>query len=224
MAAEGAHTALVDVDGAAVETAAKGIEAVGGSVVACVGDVTDETRMAEIMSEVAGAGGIDVLINNAALHSDEYGLPIAELGLGKTRRMFDVNVMGVLVCTLAAKPFMIGRKGANILNIASAAAHVSWTAYGASKLAVAGLTIALARELGAEGIRVNAVSPGMIPTDTIRAEVPETIQTQIKGMQFLATDAAESDVVDAMLFLTSDRARFITGETLRVTGGLAAGT
>ncbi|HEX9175660.1 MAG TPA: SDR family oxidoreductase [Mycobacterium sp.] len=224
LAAEGAHVVLIDLDGAAVESAAAHIRISGGAATGYAGDVTDEGRVAAIMTEVADThSGIDVLINNAGLHSDEYSRPIREMGLAKTRRLFEVNVLGVISCTLAAQPYMAGRDGANIVNIASAAAHMGGTAYGTSKLAVAGLTITFARELGTDGIRVNAISPGMILTETIRAELPEATKAQIKAMQFIDADGTETNVVEAMLFLTSDRARFITGETLRVTGGMAAG-
>ena len=88
-----------------------------------------------------------------------------------------------------------------------------------SKLAVRGLTIALARELGPDGIRVNAVAPGLMLTDTIRAELSEETLAYVKAQQLLPLDGSESDVVEAMLYLCSDRARFVTGETLRVTAG-----
>jgi 3-oxoacyl-[acyl-carrier protein] reductase len=224
LAAEGAHVVLVDLDAAEVEAAAATIRLSGAGATGYAGDVTDEARMADIMAEVSGVhGGVDLLINNAGLHSDEYSRPVLEMGLAKVRRLFDVNVLGVITCTLAAHPHMTGREGANIVNIASAAAHLGGTAYGTSKLAVAGLTLTFARELGQDGIRVNAISPGLILTDTIRAELPEAAKARIKSMQLIDVEGAEADIVDTMLFLTSDRARFITGETLRVTGGMAAG-
>lgn len=220
----GAHVVLVDRDGAAAGQAAADIAAAGGSASGLAGDVTDEVRMAEVMVAAAQArGGIDLLINNAGLHSDEYGQPILKMGLAKVRRLFDVNVMGVVTCTLAAYAHMRGRAGASIVNIASSAAHMGGSAYGDSKLAVAGLTITFARELGADGIRVNAISPGLILTDTIRAELPESTQARVRAMQMIGTPGEEQDIVEAMLYLASDRARFITGETLRVTGGMAAG-
>ncbi|TCM19524.1 3-oxoacyl-[acyl-carrier protein] reductase [Novosphingobium sp. PhB165] len=224
LAAEGAHAVLVDRDGAEAEAAAAAIRAAGGSATGYAGDVTDEARMAAIMAEAAAAqGGIDLLINNAGLHSDEYSQPIAAMGVAKVRRLFDVNVMGTVIATLAAKPYMAGRAGANIVNISSSAAHMGGTAYGTSKLAVAGLTITFARELAPEGIRVNAISPGLILTDTIRNELPEATKVRVKAMQYLDAFGEEADIVEAMLFLSSARARFVTGETLRVTGGMAAG-
>jgi len=224
LAHEGARTVLIDLDRAEVEAAASSIRSEAGAATGFAGDVTDEARMREIMAEVAAAsGGIDILINNAGLHSDEYSRPVTEMGVAKIRRLFEVNVIGTTICTLAAQPFMAGRRAPAILNIASSAAHMGGTAYGTSKLAVAGLTITFAREFASDGIRVNAISPGLILTDTIRAELPEATKARVKAMQFLDLSGEEQDIVDAMLFLTSDRARFITGEILRVTGGMAAG-
>ncbi|MGO8713404.1 MAG: SDR family NAD(P)-dependent oxidoreductase [Rhizomicrobium sp.] len=220
LAREGTTVTLIDLDGAAAETAATEI---GSLAWGCAGDVTDEARMSAIFSEVAAAnGGIDILINNAGLHSQEYSRPVAEMGVAKTRRLFEVNVIGTVVCTLAAQPHMAGRKGASIVNISSSAAF-GGGGYGTSKLAVIGLTMTFARELAADGIRVNAIAPGVILTNTIRDEMaPETL-SRIKSMQYLSTEGEEQDIVDAMLFLTSPKAKFITGETVRVTGGYAAG-
>ena len=224
LAAQGAHAVLVDLDGPAAEAAAAGIRANGGLATGLAGDVTDEARMTEVMAQAAAIhGGIDILINNAGLHSDEYGQPIIAMGLAKTRRLFEVNVNATVLCTLAAWPHMKGRAGASMVNISSSAAHMGGSAYGVSKLAVAGLTITFARELGPDGIRVNAISPGLMLTETIKAELPAETMARVKAMQFMPDDGLPEHVVDAMLFLTSEKARFITGEVLRVTGGAAAG-
>lgn len=220
LAREGAKVVLVDLDSAAAHAA---VAEIGTAAMGFAADVTDETRMNAIMAEVAdNLGGIDILINNAGLHSHEYSRPLAEMGVAKTRRLFEVNVIGTVVCTLAAQPHMAGRKGASIVNISSSAAF-SGGGYGTSKLAVIGMTITFARELAADGIRVNAIAPGVILTDTIRTEMAADTLRRIKSMQFLSSDGEEQDIVDAMLFLTSARSKFITGETLRVTGGFAAG-
>ena len=217
----GATVALVDLDADAVKQAAHEI---GAGAFAYTGDVTDEDRIRAIMDEVAAThGGIDILINNAGLHSAEYSRPIETMGLAKVRRLFDVNVMGTIACTLAALPHMEARPGANIVNIASSAAYAG-TGYGASKMAVISMTITFARELAAKGIRVNAIAPGLILNDTIRAELPAEVLARTKGAQFLSTpEGEEQDVVEAMLYLATPRARFVTGETIRVTGGFAAG-
>jgi len=174
------------------------------------------------MSAVAATrGGIDILVNNAGLHSAAYNKPSAELGVARLRRLFDVNVMGVYICSLAARPAMSGRDGAAIVNLSSSAAYANRAAYGVSKLAVRGVTVQLAREFAADGIRVNAIAPGLILTDTIRAELPEDDVARVMGQQVLPRAGAERDIVDALLFLVSPASSFVTGETLRVTGGFA---
>lgn len=224
LAREGAHAVLVDIDGAVAEAAAAEIRAAGGAATGLQGDVADEAQMAAVMAQAAAIqGGIDLLINNAGLHSDEYGQPILKLGFAKMQRLFAVNVLGVVNCTLAAYPHMQGRAGASIVNIASSAAHMGGSAYGDSKLAVIGLTITFARELGVHGIRVNAISPGLMLTETIKAELPPETMKRVKAMQLIDADGVEEDIVEAMLYLTSSKARFVTGEALRVTGGMAAG-
>lgn len=216
----GAITILIDRDASALEETASQL---GPLAFPYPGDVTDEAAMQAIMNDVANKhGGIDILINNAGLHSHEYSRPIADMGVDKVRRLFDVNVMGTVICTLSAHPFMQTRANASIINIASSAAFQGG-AYGNSKLAVIGLTMTFARELAADKIRVNAIAPGIILTDTIREELAPETHARIKAMQYLDSDGSETDVVEAMLYLTSDKARFITGETLRVTGGFAAG-
>jgi 3-oxoacyl-[acyl-carrier protein] reductase len=226
LAGEGAHATLIDLDGDIAESAAADIRASGGLATAYAGDVTEEDRMAEIMADTSAIhGGIDILINNAGLHSHEYSQPIVTMGVAKTRKVFDVNVNGIIICTLTARPHMTNRANASIINIASSAAYIGLHAhaYGVSKMTVAALTVVFAGELGPDNIRVNAIAPGMVLTATIRAELPEAVKDQARAMQFLRRDGEETDIVEAMLFLTSDKARFITGETLRVTGGASAG-
>src|SRR3978361_1961896 len=173
----GAHVGLADLDAEAGEAAAEEINEAGGRSGGSSSDVADEQQVATLIADVvARFGGIDILINNAGLHSAAYNEPMAVSGLAKVRRLFDVNIMGTVTCTLAAQSHMAGRAGACIVNISSSAAYQCATAYGVSKLAVRGLTMMSARELGADGIRVNAIAPGLIFTDTIRAELqPETV-------------------------------------------------
>lgn len=226
LAREGAAIALIDVDGAAAEETARQLRGAGATAIPLEGDVTDEDRMRAAMREAAALReGIDLLVNNAGLHSQAYSQGLEALGVAKTRRLFDVNVLGTVTCTLAALEHMRGRDGANVVNIASAAAHlgVRTTPYGVSKMAVGGLTLAFANELGQDGIRVNAISPGMILTDTIRDELSPENKKLAQSMQVLEADGAERDVVEALMYLASPRARFVTGEILRVTGGMGAG-
>lgn len=226
LARDGASVVLIDIDPAAVKEVATALAKDGNVALDMVGDVADEARMRAVMAEAAGIhGGIDLLINNAGLHSQDFAHAMQTLGVAKVRRLFDVNVLGIVVCTLAAVEHMRAREGANVVNIASGAAHIGsrTSAYGASKMAVGGLTLAFANELGRDGIRVNAISPGIIYTDTVREHLSVENKKHAKGMQVIDVDGAEADIVEAMLYLSSRRARFVTGEILRVTGGMGAG-
>ena len=222
LAAGGAHVVLADIDGTVAAAAAAEITAQGGGTatgVAC--DVADETRVAEVVNEVCERhGGLDVLINNAGLHA-AVNRPMGELGLASVRRVIDVNVMGVIICSLAAQKAMSGRPGAAIVNISSSAATANRTIYGVSKLAVRGLTMSFAREFADDGIRVNAIAPGLIFTDSVRAELSASEAERVLGQQILNREGQEQDIVDALLYLVSSRSSFVTGETLRVSGGFA---
>lgn len=220
LAARGAHVVLADIDGPAGDDAAGEIGAAGGEASAFACDVADEAQVEALVADVvARRGGIDILVNNAGLHSAAYNEPMATSGVAKLRRLFDVNVMGVVLCTLAAHRAMAGRPGACVVNLSSSAAYGCGTAYGVSKLAVQGLTMTSARELGPDGIRVNAIAPGLIFTDTIRAELPPETVELVKAQQILGDEGREADIVEALLYLCSAKASFITGETLRVSGG-----
>jgi NAD(P)-dependent dehydrogenase (short-subunit alcohol dehydrogenase family) len=222
LAARGAHVVLADIDGSAARSAADELVAQAGSATGLDCDVSDDAAVASMVHEVTGRyGGIDILVNNAGLHSDAYNKPFAELGLAKIRRLLEVNVMGVISCSLAARPAMAGRPGASIVNISSSAAYANRTAYGVSKLAVRGLTVSFAREFAVDGIRVNAIAPGLIFTETIRAELPRAEVERVMSQQILQREGEERDIVEALLYLVSPRASFVTGETLRVTGGFA---
>ncbi|MFC1405254.1 MULTISPECIES: SDR family NAD(P)-dependent oxidoreductase [Streptacidiphilus] len=222
LAVRGARVVLADIDADAAAATAAELRADGASVEGLACDVADEEQVNLMVQQItASHGGLDLLVNNAGLHSAAFNKPSEEIGVAGIRRLFDVNVMGVLICSLAAKAAMRGRPGGAIVNISSSAAYANRTAYGVSKLAVRGLTASLAREFASDGIRVNAVAPGLIFTDTIRKELPAAEAQRVLGQQILQREGREEDVVDAVLHLLSSRASFVTGETVRVTGGFA---
>jgi NAD(P)-dependent dehydrogenase (short-subunit alcohol dehydrogenase family) len=188
-------------------------------------DVADEAQVEMSVSRVADKfGGVDILINNAGLHAQEYNHKgFGDLGIAKARRLFDVNVMGPVICALACKPYMARRGGGVVLNISSSSGDLSAYAYGVSKLAVNGLTISLATELAKDNIRVNGIAPGMILTTESRQEADpvklEAFTRDYMKKQLIQKVAESEEVVNAMLYLCSNWSSFVTGETLRVTGG-----
>lgn len=225
LAGHGAAVALADVDRDAVEATAAELSAAGHRVIAVECDVADESRVREAVgAAVDELGGIDILINNAGLHLTKYNRPFKEQSSADIRALFDVNVMGIIHCTLACRESMSGTDGAAVLNISSMASHTSASPYGVSKLAVRGLTLAFAKELADDGIRVNAISPGLQATESAMADLPPELVSQIvEEMQMIHRLGTTADIVDAMLFLCSDRASFITGVTVPVTGGAMLG-
>ncbi|MCK9541407.1 MAG: SDR family oxidoreductase [Novosphingobium sp.] len=221
LCAGGAAVTLADIDRAGVARLADELQAAGHRALPLACDVADEMAVAQAMERTADTfGGLDILINNAGLHSVAYNRSFGELGMGETRRLFDVNVFGVLHCTLAARPLMAARGGGSVVNISSIAGFASANAYGVSKLTVRGLTIALAHELAPDAIRVNAIAPGLIATETIRAEMPAAMFDEFaRDKQLVHRTGEMADIVGAMRHLCSDAASFVTGETLKVAGG-----
>jgi 3-oxoacyl-[acyl-carrier protein] reductase len=186
-----------------------------GAIAVCC-DVTDEDQVA---AAFASLSQVDVLINNAGIADYD---PINWTKPARFRRVMDVNVTGAFLCAQAALPFMLQNQRGIILNLSSMWGLVGAScevAYSASKAAVIGMTKALAKELGPSGIRVNAVAPGVILTDMVKNVSDETLDVlrQESALEQLGTP---QDIADALWFLASDQARFITGEVLSVNGGL----
>ena len=249
IAAEGARVALLDADRTAVDEAASDLEGRGFEALGLACDVRDEHRVEQVVDEVRGRfGRIDILINSAALHRRKYNQPFGALERDDARALFDVNVMGVLNCALACRPVMAAGGGGSIVNLASTAGHTSVTPYGVSKLAVRGLTLALASEFAGDDIRVNAVSPGFVGSagslegyarEQLMAllasqgvRLPDSLLARCEtrdlvdlfmSLQLTRREGTMDDVVQALLYLCSDDAGFVTGETLKVGGGSASG-
>lgn len=185
----------------------------GAAAIRC--DVADEEQVEQAFSQIPQ---VDVLINNAGIV--EYN-PINWTEPERFRRVMDVNVTGTYLCARAALPKMLEKHAGVILNISSMWGLVGASceaAYSASKAAVIGLTKALAKELGPSGIRVNAVAPGVIVTDMVKNVTPETME-ELRQETPLEKLGRPEDVADALWFLASDSAAFITGEVMNVSGG-----
>lgn len=221
LCAEGAKVVLADIDLAAAQQTARALAAEGHQALAVACDVADEAAVNQAVAQaVSHFGGIDVLINNAGKHLTKYNQPFTVLPRPDVRALFEVNVMGVVNCTVACRDTMKERGGGAVLNISSIAANLSSTPYGVSKLAVRGLTIAFATELSADGIRVNAISPGLMATENAMDDLPQAlVEDFIQNRQLVKRLGQMDDIVETMLFLCSEQAGFITGETVKVSGG-----
>ena len=178
----------------------------------------DVSREEQVQAAFSGIPKVDVLINNAGI--SEWN-PINWTEPERFRRVMEVNVTGAYLCIRAALPGMLQEKKGVILNTASMWGLVGASceaAYSASKAAVIGLSKALAKELGPSGIRVNAIAPGVIETDMLRHLRPEDLE-QLRQDTPLETLGTPENIADAMWFLASEQAAFITGEVLNVSGG-----
>jgi 3-oxoacyl-[acyl-carrier protein] reductase len=221
LVAEGANVVLADIDVAGAEATAVELVSVSAGAVAVHCDVADPDQVdAAVATAVDRFGGVDILINNAGLHLTKYNRPFGQLTRDEIRGLFDVNVIGVINVTLACRDSMRQRGGGVVLNISSMAGYMSATPYAVSKLAVRGLTVAFATELAPDRIRVNAIAPGLMNTESALADLPRPLIDEfVHERQLVHRLGTMGDVVSAMLFLCSDEASFITGETLKVSGG-----
>ncbi len=219
--ADGGAVGLFDINAAKTEATAAEMRAKGGKALALPGNVTEEADIEREAKRLAREfGGIDILINNAAKHLMEYSVPPLQMPRDKWRLMLEVNVTGIVNCTAACRPHMKARGGGVVLNISSIAGFAPTGSYGVSKLAVRGLTIALAHELAADKIRVVAIAPGAMATEAAVEDLPPDLLKNFReNLQLVKRAGVEQDIVKAMRFLCSDNASFITGETLMVSGG-----
>jgi len=193
----------------------------GCSVMLTHGDVSDEAQANSIVRSVQESFGfVDVLVNNAGI-----ALPqqlVTDTCLADWSRVFDTNVTGMFLVTNAALPQMISNKRGAIVNISSMWGVTGGSCevpYSASKAAVIGFTKSLAKEVAPSGIRVNCVAPGFVPTGMNGALDEKTVEAIREETPLLRLGKAE-DIANAVLFLASEQASFITGQTLNVDGGM----
>jgi NAD(P)-dependent dehydrogenase (short-subunit alcohol dehydrogenase family) len=225
MAAAGAKVAVCARHLDACEAVAAEITARGGQAIAIAGNVgRAEDAVAIIDGAVDGLGALDILVNNAATNP-HFG-PLVDAEDAAVDRIFQVNVQGPLRLVGAAVRAWMGEHGGSIINMASVGGispEPMIGAYNASKAALINLTRTLAHELGASGIRVNAIAPGLVETDFARVliETPG-IHDQIVGQTALHRHGQPDEVAGAAVFLAGDAASYITGSVLVVDGGWTA--
>ncbi len=212
--------ALLDMDGPAQAAAAEALAA-PDRLLALTADVADETQVAAAFARAGERfGRLDALVNNAGIAVFK---PILETTPAEWSRVLDVNLTGPFLCARAAVPLMT--EGGAIVNIASISGERASTlrvAYGTSKAGVMHLTRQMAVELASLGIRANCVAPG--PVDTAMAKAVHTAEIRADYHDAIPLDryGLEDEIADAIFFLCSERASYVTGQTLSVDGGFEA--
>jgi len=226
MASTGARVLVTDIADCA-ETV-RSIEAAGGTALAARVDVTniEQCRSAAALAK-EHFGGIDVLVNNAALYGALKLQPFDEISEKEWSACLNVNVTGTWNMCRAVAPAMREAKQGSIINLSSSTARTGvalFAHYATSKAAVLGLTRSLARELGEVGVRVNSIAPTVIPTEgskTLAGPMLEQFMQVTAGQQALHRNATTEDIVGVVLFLASDLSSLVTAHILAPDGGLA---
>jgi NAD(P)-dependent dehydrogenase (short-subunit alcohol dehydrogenase family) len=222
LAAVGATVVLVDV-APKVEEVVGDLRSAGHTAFASTCDVADPTRvdkLAEFIDRELGV--VDILVNNAAVEGVASPTPVLTLDPQTYDRVQAVNVKAMWLMVRALHTLLMRSAGPSVINQGSTGAFTimaGYLPYITSKNAVIGLTKALAKELGPDGIRVNSIAPGMIDTEGLRAVAPPEVVQTILASQAIPKLQAPADLVDPLIFLASDASRFITGQTLVVDGG-----
>jgi NAD(P)-dependent dehydrogenase (short-subunit alcohol dehydrogenase family) len=222
LAERGAAVVLGDLNDSVSDVAAgltgDGFEAYGERL-----DVTDQQSASALVAAATQRfGGVDILINSAALMAEIPFSPLASYPLDWWDRVMAVNVKGPLVCTQAVVESMTSRGGGRIVNIVSAGAFAPTGMYGISKYALVGLTMNLASQLGSSGITVNALAPGLIDDEAGYRTLPNgPARDALRGAIPLKThiEGPPSDLLGALLLMTTEAGGWITGQTLSVDGG-----
>jgi NAD(P)-dependent dehydrogenase (short-subunit alcohol dehydrogenase family) len=219
LAAEGAAVVVADLNSEAGTKVAAGIEADGGQAAFAHADVADpESARAMAALAVKRFGGIDCLVNNAAIYGDMQFNTLLAVDWDYYKSFMGVNLDGALACARACYEHIAARGGGAIVNQSSIAAWHYASFYGLAKAGINSLTQQLAHELGYLGIRVNAIAPGPTDTEGTRMFVGEGVGDLVKSaaLQRLGQPA---DMVGACLFLLSDEASWITAQVINIDGG-----
>ena len=219
LAAEGARVVVADIADDAAQAVAKEVNGLAVHV-----DVTSAEQTAAMAARAVQAyGAIDVLVNNAGMYSSIAKRPFTQIPLEEWDRCMAVNVKGVFLCCRAVYPQMKQQGSGKIINISSGTVlggTPRFLHYVSSKAAVIGLTRALAREVGDDGINVNAITPGLtIADENQRRMLSEEYLAPRRQARAFKRDQYPEDLVGAVVFLASSASDFITGQTLNVDGG-----
>jgi 3-oxoacyl-[acyl-carrier protein] reductase len=219
-AAEGANVIVNYVkDAAAAEAAVAKIKALGTDAVAVKADVGDEVAVRGMVDAgIAKFGKIDILVNNAGLLN---AVPLAQMSVETWDEMIRTHLRGMFLCTRFVIPHMLAQKSGKVINVTGTFGIVGgadFTHLSAAKAGMIGFTRALAREVGKQGVNVNAISPAIIRTDLYNF-MPDNVRDEIVGAYPLGRVGEVEDVASTALFLATKDSDFFTGQTLCPAGG-----
>jgi NAD(P)-dependent dehydrogenase (short-subunit alcohol dehydrogenase family) len=223
LALAGATVVAADVNEHGARAVAEEINAAGDNAIGVQVDIGDQASVRAVVARVTtDLGGVDILVNNAALMLELTKADILNVDLETWNRAIQINLTGALLCAQAAAPSMIARGGGRIVNQISSGAYPALSVFGITKLALAGLTTTLAQMLGRQGITVNAIAPGVTDSGaglTLRENasayfkmLEQTVPLRVRG--------EPGDLVGALLLLCSPAGSWITGQVLHVDGGV----
>ena len=223
LTAAGASVTVADRQREEAERVAEGASSNGARAIAVEADVSDSSSVkAMVERTVSEFGGVDIVVNNAAIYPLRPWLEIEE---EEWDRVMAVNLKGYFLCARAAYASMRERGRGRVINVASITFMIGWAGfldYVSSKGGVVGFTRTLAREVGPDGATVNAISPGAFPTAAERVHPDqEALNNRILEQQCLKRRGTPEDVGNLAAFLASDAASFITGQTIEIDGGWA---
>lgn len=223
LAAAGAAVACADVVTGRAEKIARGVAEAGGRSLALHADVADRASVeGAVARTVAELGGIDILVNNAAIYPRRAWTEITE---EEWDRVLAVNLKAYFLCARACYPSMKERGRGHIVNVSSVTFLIGFEMlldYVSSKGGIVGFTRALAHEVGPDGITVNAVAPGAFPTDAEKIHPdPEGYNQWALDQQCIKRRGTPRDIGSLVVFLSSDASEFITGQTIAIDGGWA---
>jgi NAD(P)-dependent dehydrogenase (short-subunit alcohol dehydrogenase family) len=212
-------------DAQAANSVVQQITAAGGQAIALQADVADEAQILAMYQAIdAQLGPVSALVNNAGVV--DVAARVDTMSAERIRRMFDINVLGTFLCTREALKRMStrhGGKGGSIVNVSSVAARLGgpgqYVDYGASKGAIDTFTIGLAKEVATEGVRVNAVRPGIIETDIHASGGQPDRAREMAPLVPMQRAGSAEEVAEAIVWLLSDAASYVTGSNIDVAGG-----
>ena len=221
LAAEGARVAINYAGNVkAAEEVKAAVEAAGGAAILCQADISNSAAVEAMVADVVKEfGTLDILVNNAGITRDTLLMRMKDEDFAK---VLDTNLKGVFYCTKAVAKLMMKKRSGRIVNMASVVGLVGnagQTNYAAAKAGVIGFSKSAARELASRGITVNVVAPGFIGTD-MTAVLPEAVKEKTLAGIPLGKMGEPEDVANAVLFLASDQASYITGQVVNVDGGM----